>query len=561
MTSVLLFFAALLGLGAWLAPNHYPPWASFHSEFMMAAAGLLVLPTVFRRARPATASLTPLLAGALALSLVPLLQAALGMTSFAGDAWMAFIYLLGFALAVWTGQRLCALHGRQAVLERFMGVVLVAVMVSMGLALYQWLSLSGLGIYAANLPPGGRPFANLGQPNHLSTLLFMGLVGGLYLYEIGRLGPWVTALLCVFLEFGLAMTTSRTAWLAMTALVVALWFFQRRAALRLSRAALVGIAIVFIAWLWLWPVLNDALLLSSGRTFSNQTASDPRAVLWGTAIEAIQREPWLGYGWNQGLVAQSQVVIDQPAGGRLIDSYHNLLLDLLIWNGVPLGAAVFGGLLWWGWRRLARAQDATAVMVLIALLGVFAHTMVELPLSFAYFLLPVGLLMGLLDECAAPVAGPRLPQAVVGMLAAGLAGLVALVVADYLQVEDNTRVLRFETARIGTAVITSEAPQLRLLTQWGAYLKFARLEPRAGLSADELAWMGRVTERYPYANAQFNLALALGLNGQPDAAALNLRRLCSLHSARRCSERLAEWRDLVQTRHPQLASIPLPKPR
>ena len=111
------------------------------------------------------------------------------------------------------------------------------------------------------------------------------------------------------------------------------------------------------------------------------------------------------------------------------------------------------------------------------------------------------------------------------------------------------------------AVITSEAPQLRLLTQWSAYLKFARLEPRAGLSADELAWRGRVTERFPYANAQLNMALALGLNGQPDAAALNLRRLCSLHSARRCAERLAEWRDLVQTRHPQLASIPLPKPQ
>jgi len=559
MTSVSLLFASLLGLGAWLAPNHYPPWASFHSEAQMAAAGLLALSTAFRRAGQPAAPLTPLLASAAALALVPLMQAAWGLTLFAGDAWMAFAYLMGFALAIWTGQRLAALHGRGAVVERVMGLVLVAAVASMGLAMYQWLSLQGLGIFAADLPPGGRPFANLGQPNHLATLLFLGLVGGLYLYEVGRIGAWVAALLTVFLEFGLAMTTSRTAWLAMSSLILALWLLQPRASLRLSRKAVVAIALAFMAWLLLWPVLNDVLLLSSGRTFSNQTAADPRSVLWSTAKEAIGREPWLGYGWNQGLVAQSRVVIEQPAGGRLIDSYHNLLLDLMVWNGIPLGVAIFGGLSWWGWRQLARARDATSVMTLTALMGVFAHAMVELPLSFAYFLLPVGLLMGLLDDGAGKMAGPRIPQSAVGLVAAGMAGLAGLIVADYVKVEANMRVLRFEIAGIGNAQFTSEAPELMLLTQWREYLRFARIEPRPGMNPDELAWMGQVTERFPYTHAQFKLSLALALNGQPDAAAMSLRRLCSLHTAIRCSDRLAEWRELAQSTYPQLAATPLPR--
>lgn len=559
MNPTLLLFALLGALFAWLAPNHYPPWGSFHAEWAMAGAFSLALLAALHPRLPPVA-LSPLTATGLALAALPLLQCATGLITYAGDAWMGTAYLLGFALSVWVGQRLAASFGVERVLQGLSGLLIVASLVSMGLALYQWLRLTGLGILAIDLPPNGRPFANLGQPNHLATLLFLGLCGILLLYEARRIGAVCLGVSTAFFTFGLAMTTSRTAWLAMALLVVGLLALRRRAGLRFGAVGALGLGAVFVAWLVAWPWINDALLLSGGRTLSTQTQAGPRTILWSTALEAIRQRPWFGYGWDQAIVAQSDVILRQPSHGRLMGNAHNLLLDLLLWVGIPLGAALFGGLLVWGWRHLRRASDAAAVGVLAMLAGVFAHAMVELPLSYTYFLLPAGLLAGLLDF-RHPPARPR--PAPVGWMLAPAALAVALfgfVSVEYLRVEDNVRTLRMEVARIGTGRIVSQAPELHLLTQWEAYLQVARIEPKPGMSAEELARMAVVLRRFPYLRAQFDLAVAQALNNRPAEAAETWRRLCNLHWPHECRRKIEEWRELAHDRYPQLSSIALPEP-
>jgi len=559
MNSTVLLFAALLALFSWLVPNHYPPWGSFHAELAMAASFALALIAALRRSRPITPS-SLMLAG-LALAPLPLLQWATGLITYAGDAWLGTAYLLGFGLSVWLGQRLAASFGVARVLTAVSGLFIAAALASMGLALYQWLRLRGLGIAAIDLPPGGRPFANLGQPNHLASLLFLGLCGVFVLYDDRRIGRVGTALTAVFFTFGLAMTTSRTAWLAMTLLVAGLLLARRRTGLRVGPVGILGLGAVFVGWLLAWPALNDVLLLSGGRALANQVDAGPRTILWSTALEAISRRPWFGYGWDQALAAQSDVILDQPSYGRLMGSAHNLLLDLLLWVGIPLGTAVFGGLLLWGWRHVRQVQDATSVGVLTMLVGVFVHALVELPLSYTYFLLPAGLLAGLLE--AQHPTGWRRTIPAAWMLAPSAAALVllGLITADYLRVEENVRTLRLEVARIGTGRIVSEAPQLLLLTQWADYLHFARTEPRAGLGEAELAHMAAVTRRFPYQRAQFDQAVAQALNNRPAEAALTLRRLCNLQWPLECRRKLAEWRELTQEHYPELGAVTLPQPR
>ncbi|MDO9315970.1 MAG: Wzy polymerase domain-containing protein [Burkholderiaceae bacterium] len=560
MSFVTLVFAASLALAAWLTPNHYLPWVSYFGEVTMAFALVLAAGGELARSRFARVEFTPLLTATALLAGVPLLQLALGQIPFAGDAWMPFLYLLGAAIAIDLGRRLAAREGAVAVLETLAGLLVAASLVCVGLALYQWLGLEGLGILSIDVPPGHRPFANFGQPNHLATLLFLGLVGTLVLHERGRLNGPVTALCAVFIEFGMSMTGSRTAWLVTAALVLGILLAQRRASLRLSRAGGLALGVAFIGLLVAWQPLNDLLLLSGGRSFVNQVQVGPRLLLWQTAVDAISSRPWFGYGWNQGLVAQAQVVIDHPAGGRLMGNAHTLLLDLMLWNGVPLGAAVFGFLAWWWWRHARTCRDATAFYLLAAISGVLVHALVEYPLSYAYFLLPVALMMGALDQHGGASARWRVaaPWAWVGTAVA--TALLTITVIDYAKVESSTQVLRFEVARIGTGRIQSVAPDLRVLTQWGAYLRFARMEePRTDLSADELAWMRAVTERFPYAESQMRSAQAHGLNGRPDVAALELQRLCSLQTARRCKQQLAAWKALVATTSPQLAAVTLPR--
>jgi O-antigen ligase len=559
MNPTVLLFAALLALFSWLAPNHYPPWASFHGEFAMAAACGLALLAALRRSAPAV-TLSPLTAAALLLATLPLLQLAFGLIIYAGDAWLGTAYLLGFGLSVWLGQQLVASFGAGRVLQAFSGLLVTAALASMGLGLYQWLQLTGLGIVSIDMPPNGRPFANLGQPNHLATLLFLGLVGIIVLYENRRIDRPTAAIAAAFFTFGLAMTTSRTAWLAMALLVAMLLPLHRWASMRTSVVDIAGLAALFVGWLLVWPALNEALLLSGGRAFATQAAAGPRAILWSTAVEAISRRPWFGYGWDQGTVAQSDVILDRPSWGRIMGSSHNLLLDLLLWAGVPLGAAIFGGLLLWGGRHLRLASDATAACALVMLAGVFAHAMVELPLSYAYFLLPTGLLAGLLDAQHPPPWRRTAPR--VWMLApAALAlALMGAIVYEYVRVEDNVRTLRLEVARIGTSRIVSEAPQLWLLTQWGDYLRFARVESKPGMGAAELEHMAVVTRRFPYLRAQFDHAVALALNGRPAEAQVMLQKMCNLHLRTECRQKLDEWRELAQEQYPQMKAVDLPKP-
>ena len=136
-------------------------------------------------------------------------------------------------------------------------------------------------------------------------------------------------------------------------------------------------------------------------------------------------------------------------------------------------------------------------------------------------------------------------------------GLMAVIAIDYVAVESNVRVLRLEMARIGTHKIVSEPPTLRLLSQWGAYLNFARIEPKSGMDKQTLAWMATVVERFPYAIAQYNLAVAYGLNGRPGDARTLLARLCHLHKLPICAAQLDEWRTLA-IEFPALAAVPLP---
>lgn len=552
---------------AYLLPNHYSPWLSVHQEMgaVLAFAPMLIWASMKFRWMPA------LSIAAMALSVVPLVQIVSGTLSFASDGWMATLYLAGFALAIHSGAR-CAegdeLPGKinfAPVRLPLTGLLLAAVW-SVGIQMYQWLMLGDRGIYVAELPPLSRPFGNLAQPNQLATLLLMGIASVLFFWEMRKLRTTIALAAALILAFGLVMTGSRSVLLTLVWLVPAFALLRRRCSLRASPAAIMLIAGFYLLCSLGWTTINQALLLVIDANASVERMAELgiRKVLWVSMADAISRAPWIGYGWGQIGSAQTATALDYPPTFSFFDSSHNLLIDLALWNGLPVAVMVTLVLVaWFGWQ-IYQCRDPLSFALLVAIGVVFSHAMVEYPLNYAYFLLPVGFLMGVLSAAHPSPFDDLHPKRwfvfLRGSVVASSAALLVLAVAvivEYVPFEDDWRLMQFQERRIGSREPTQSPPAV-ILTGLREFMRFSRTEAKPGLSAQDLDWMRRVSERYAYASPMFKYALAQALNNLSPGAQLTLRRLCKMQTEAACKSARREWRELMQNQYPQLADTPFP---
>lgn len=540
-----------------LLPNHYRPWASFYGDAVtICGLGVLCLPWLATRAKAAWPVAALIFA---ALALVPPLQASAHLIIFWGDAWVASAYAALFALAIVAGAECCRRDVHDLFLRAVAGALVLSALASLLVALEQWLMLGQLGLYAIDMPPGGRPFGNLGQPNLLATWLMLGIVGLHLLFQFRVIGPWTLTAGIVFLSFGMAMTQSRAGWLEMLVLLGWLAMVRRRAGLRVARAAIATTGATFVVFVMTWPALCRFLYLEPGRTTGEQQFSAGlRLVHWRSLLDALSQQPLFGYGWNQVSVAQAAVAAHHPFTGELIEHSHDIALDLLVWNGIPLGLLVIAGVAWWFAVQIRRCIDARVAILLGAMGAVLVHGLLEYPLDYAYFLLPLGLMAGIVEHLSPVMPRVTLPRAASAAFAAGLTVLLVWIASDYLKVESNTRELRFEQAHIGVHKVPSQAPDIMLLTQQREFLRFARTQAARNMSPAQVDWMGEIASRFGYPPVLLRYALAAGLNHRPLQAADALARLCKMHPPARCKEGLDAWTGMARSRYPELAAVPLP---
>lgn len=545
-------FSVALAL-PWLLPTHSAPWTMFHTEAALAIA-LLALPVwaIMSWSDHWPLNWPPL---ALALTaLLPIAQLASEQHSYRTDALIASLYLSGFALSAAIGARSEAMRPNRIPDTLFSSFAIAAIS-SVGLVLYQWLDISGLDVLALPLPPGGRAVANLGQPNLLATLLVWGLLALWWGRARGRLGPAVAVAAAAFLLVGVAATQSRTG-----ALQVALVALAAAAGPGASRIAGRSVVLGLLAWFAVcalaWPTLTGALQLDPVLTVQDRIQPGRRLAIWTLALQMIAQRPWLGWGWNEGVTAQLALADTSPALHLVFPYLHNLLLDLLVWNGVPLGMLIFVAMVVWfvnRWRHHAPMERP----LLLALTVLLLHALLELPHAHAIFLLPAGLLLGVLEIRAARPVVVRVPRVLMAGVTALLALTLAVIVVDYFRVEADLRATRMRNAGIGD--LTPEpAPTLRLLTHFSELLEVIRIEPSAGLDPATLERMRRVAERFPSSSNLFRHAHAAALNNQPEAALRSARLLCHLSLPAHCAAAGGAWRSLAATKYPALATLEFP---
>jgi Virulence factor membrane-bound polymerase, C-terminal/O-Antigen ligase/Protein glycosylation ligase len=552
----LLAIAGLLIIGlGFLMPGHYPPWPAFENQLAAALGsaliglGALALKLPWRWPAPSIV--------AFLVAAVPLLQWALGQISFVADAVVPAVYLLGFGLTIAAGYQFTQ-HDANKWPAALMAALLAAACVSVALAAMQWLDVRLPGFVVVDLRAGTRPYANLAQPNHLALLLALGLAATFYFFESRRIRGVTAAVLAAWLAFGIVMSQSRTSWLAALALVAWWAAGKRRAGLRLGLAPFAVGLLLFAAMLASWSQLNQAMFKIQEGSFEQRTRIDTRPGLMVAMLKSVGHSPWVGFGWNQVILAQEAVAFEQDAGQRPLHNAHSTPLDLVLMMGLPLGIALLIAIAWWLWRRLHTIDDGPRWSLGFAVIAVVVHTITEFPLDYTYFLLPFGLLVGTLGALTPGTLAwraPRWSHALVLLASIAMTGWIAV---EYRQVEDSFRQLRFVNAGIGLEKVPdAPPPQVVLLDGPREYHRFVFTPALAGMSDSQLDWMRKVALRVAYPPVLLRLALADGLNGRAEESARVLRAICHMHPPKRCDEARESWR-AAQDQFPVLKAIPAP---
>ena len=551
---------------AFLLPNHYSPWLSFHQEALAAIAffPLMLLAVIKCRGN------IWIEVAIFFLALIPLAQSAAGLIYFSGDAWMAFAYITGAALAVHSGKFVTQETTAKSinivpVLSLFWAAFIFAGLISVAIAAHQWLGLNRLALFVLEIASQGRPYANLAQPNQLATLLLLGITGCIFLWEHKKIKSFTTFVAIILMTTGLVMTQSRSVLLAILWIVPLFFLLRNKSKLRISFKALISIIIYYIILSISWTSLNEFLLLDQGSDSSikRMRESGVRSVYWHSMLDAITRKPWSGYGWGQVGIAQTDTALNYPPTHSFFDSAHNIVLDLMLWNGVPIATLFILLSFFWAINHLRKCDNSTSWTSLLGVGIIVSHSMLEYPLNYTFFLFPIGFLVGVLSsEKKSTIDFTTKSSLKIQKISIRIFTCTALTVSilsiiDYIKFEESWRALRFQEAGIGNIAPPKMSEEI-ILNQLGALIKFARTDATTSMSEDDLLQMRKVSQRYAYSSSMFRYALAQALNGNNQGAHDTLRKLCKMHPKQKCIDARDKWDEFRKTIYPQLSKAPFP---
>ena len=559
--NILLLWAVLLSC-AWLQSSHFPPWVSFHSEFMTFAAFSVVFAWVLieRTISDEPWRLFGIEVTIMAVFILATLQMQLHITGYIGDFVVFSVYLWGMIFSVNAGRQLSKYTD---VIELFAWSFLLAGGVSVSIALVQSIHSEYQFDFINTMPNWRRPGANLAQPNHLGTLLLWAMVSAIYLFAVKKISRATLLFLCIFFLIGLAITESRTALLG--AIAIAVWLFRipsfKKKLNRSVFALCFGASAIVL--FFIWPTLITGFHEGGAANVVLEAAGvnkrvGTRVLVWPQLVAAVMERPLMGWG-PQGVSAALNGVLDRYTRGEPFSYAHNLILELAIWFGIPVTLLLVVLTIAWFVplvKNLRNISDWYAVALLIP----FAlHSMLEFPFAYAYFLLPACFALGMLDTNRSIHVVLRVTCKVAwGVFIAWLM-VGAIVVRDYFYAEEDFRIARFEAMKMGKTPEEYARPHLLMLNQLDAMNDATRIVPAPGMTDESLDLLRKATLRFPWTAIQNRYALALALNDNVPEARRQLKVMRAMHGLKTYEAIQERWAEITNKQYPQLNGVmPVP---
>jgi O-antigen ligase len=531
------------------------PWRAAHSEAFAFLAVLIWGWGAARRNAVQVRLNMPILA-LLCMGLLIAIQYATGQIVFGGDAAILLLYVCLCSITLLIAQW----HGNDVAWPRILAfslllIALASALIALSQALGVWVNSGWILQY----PGFRRPGANIGQPNHLGTLLVMGAASLIYLDQRLEISRSVRILLSLILLVGMGITESRTGLLSGT--VLCLWWWSRRQVFirPLQWPWVVAGALALVAMMWMWPPLisriQEAGPLSKGVTLN--TAAGLRVEVWQQLWEAMWARPWLGWGLR-GVSTALNAVVHNYAQSSPFTYAHNIILDMMIGMGLPLAAFALCAAGVWVWRRVKNARTIESWYAVGLLVPFGIHSLFEYPFAYAYFLVPAMLAIGMLEQHSEPPVKIIISRKIVSGILISFGAVLIWASVEYIRIEEDFGVARFEAVNLGRIPAGYEQPNIVLLTQLKAMVATTRITPKPNMSNEEIDLLRTATLRFSWVPIQNSYALSLALNGYPQEAIRQLKVLRAMHGEKVYGGIKANWTELAHTKYPQLKVLALP---
>lgn len=379
------FFYLLLGL-SYLSPIFMQPWVSaFQDLCTIFALILLILLQIYSNNIEVDKKIIYIFG---LIACIPLGQYLLGVVFFTQELALSLIYISVFFLSVISGTNFN--KSFQAIEKLSVFFVFIGISCVL-LQIIQW---SGLYHSVVILDSNSRrPFANIGQPNNLATLLFIGFFSNILLFKNNKIKIYFYILTSITLMTGIVLTQSRTSWLVFF-MILLLAFFKKQPGIfnTILRSSLLFLGLVLTL-----PYIT-LFFHNEGLTVTERVGSDSlRLYIWKQMVLATIDKPWFGYGWNQTSVAQTSVDLKHPIN-IWFEYSHNIFLDIMVWTGIPIGMLIISIIVIWFFQTYRKVKTLNQFIYFSIVTAFFIHCMLEFPFAYAYFLLPIGLYIGILHQ-------------------------------------------------------------------------------------------------------------------------------------------------------------------
>ena len=494
MQFLCFLLASLLLSFTWLSPFHTYPWVTFSSELATFGAALVLLALFLNR----NIQIPKLQLYILSVAFVPLLQWSGGLVSDFSVALLTTVYLLGFWAMVVMGYNLSLQSSaREQLMKQVCWLLLIIASVTSLIAMVQWLGFES-SVYGIMQLKGNRPYANFGQPNNLATFLIIGLMGALFLYEKHKASLWLLIPSSLSILFAICLTQSRTSLLVCIFICIYWVIKQYKNKPRLNFIKLFGwAATYFLIAGYLLPIIAQVMTTSVGEAVTHTASLAQRAGsgherlgMWMQIIHAIGERPWFGYGWNQTSVAVVESIHFNTVQ-VWFNSAHNIVLDLLVWNGLPLGFLIIAYFAIWLFWLSKNAKDTISIVAILMVSAILMHAMLEFPQRYAYFLLPMGFLLGLIQAQTPNLNGVSLHRNIIRCV--WLVSLIVLLLIwrDYKLFQENSKLV-FKQKPVSEEILGSS--KILILTQFQQRLDWIALKPQTLMSDSDLSVIGEMVK-------------------------------------------------------------------